>query len=467
VLKDALPTSYLRSLRERYSEPLNDGSGRYSYPAAFDVNLASALEAHRVAEASGPKYKPPWPRDIKVERRMELLDKALEIQKVTSNPRLVNDILRLAPENQPAVENIFKKLDPTQAGAHWTELLNIVVPKAKSIYDIKTVLEATQAAADARFKADKPPRAGQPPQDNSFHLRMKEANGSLAVAEINRLVPPSDPGWQKAQDIIAKIIAGDLKDPRPGFDGPGRSPGGKPGEFRGRPGSAPDRGGRGPDNNRDRRADSDGAAASNRQQSAVLNAPPVEPVQPAQPVEKAQAPEPIQSASDAAPDADQTLQAIVVQEPHREAAVVLDDQAGKPNAVVESGLPPAGADGAGINTHLVADVQRLDLSAAAPEQVVNNERGSADQPVQDALPVAQDQSLLQPAVALDSSPATPVPELEGSDSGRYGGKNNKKTRGRQVVIDEDDEFGEYESGGRKKAGHRDRNNRRRNQDDWG
>lgn len=473
VLKDALPTSYLRALRERYSEPLNDGSGRYSYPAAFDVNLASALEAHRVAEASGPKYKPPWPRDIKVERRMELLDKALEIQKVTSRPRLVNDILRLAPENQPAVENIFKKLDPTQAGAHWTELLNIVVPKAKSIYDIKTVLEATQAAADARFKADKPPRAGQPPQDNSFHLRMKEANGSLAVAEINRLVPPSDPGWQKAQDIIAKIIAGDLKDPRPGFDGgPGRSPGGKPGEFRGRPGSAPDRVGRGQDLNRDRRADSDAAAGSNRQQSAVLSAPPVEPVQPAQPVqpvqpvESAQAQESLQPATDAAPDSKQTLQAIVVQEPHREAAVVLEDATGKPEAVVD-GLPLVGADGAGINTHLVADVQRLDLTAAAPEPVVNDERGIADEPVQDAAPVAQDDTPVQPAVTAANSSAAIVPELEGSDSGRYGGKSQKKTRGRPVVVDEDDEFGDYEPGGRKKQGHRDRGNRRRNQDEWG
>lgn len=361
-------------------------------------------------------------------------------------------------------------MDPTQAGAHWTELLNIVVPKAKSIYDIKTVLEATQAAADARFKADKPPRAGQPPQDNSFHLRMKEANGSLAVAEINRLVPPSDPGWQKAQDIIAKIIAGDLKDPRPGFDGPGRSPGGKPGEFRGRPGSGPDRGAGRQDFNRDRRNDSDAAAGSIRQQPAVLSAPPVEPVQPvqqAQPVEKAQAAEPIQSAT----DAEQTLQAIVVQEPHREAAVVPDDAASKPEAVVESGLPLVGADGAGtVNTHLVADVQRLDLTAAAPdvvnEHAANNERGIADQPVQDALPAAQDQSLVQPVVSRDSSPATIVPELEGSDSGRYGGKSNKKNRGRQV-IDEDDEFGDYEPGGRKKQGHRDRSNRGRNQDDWG
>lgn len=495
VLRDALPTSYLRALRERYSEPLGDGSGRFSYPPGFDMNLASVLEAQRVAEASGPKYRPPRPRDVDLGRRLEYVDRAIEVQNAGSNPQLVNDILRLATENPRSVENVFKKMDPTQAAPQWTDLIAIVTPHAKSIYDVTNLLDATQGAADAAFKASKPPRPGQT-GDNGFQQKMRDNNEALALAEINRLIPPNEPGWQQAQQIVGDIISGKIRDPRPPRDG---QPGGfnrnmgAGGEFKGRQGD--NRGRRDSGDNQGSRdfqgqqnrnqgdgngGDVKAAAATQAGRTEIQSTAPVQRVQP----DLAGQAE-VLSEPQTEPQAEPQTQVILGSQPEHSDRVVEPAQVQEPTATGgdlgrTGDLSQLGNGKVEVNTHFTADVDAV----AAGDRPSAADLQASDKPVV-VDPVVVEPVVVDPVVdkagdatadrpnadiAAPVSPAGNDFGIESSDGGKYGGKGNKKNRqgrGRDQVA-EGDEFGlgDDEVGGRKKMKSWERTNRRGGGNDW-
>jgi hypothetical protein len=238
VLKEALPSTYLRSLRDRYSTLATDGSGRYEYPAGFDQNLANWLETSRMVEMQSPKYRPPRPVNPLLSIRLDVLDLAIDMQATTANPQLVNRLLDLGTQNHFAVKNILSKLDPTKAPEN-TELLNLVVPRTGSLEDVSGLLDAIQFANKSNQSANK---AREKEQDAAYHDSARETNEAFALSIVNRLIPQSEPGWQRAQQIVSDMVSGKIRDPRPdtpggfgaaagrGFDRNG--PGGGRGNFR-------------------------------------------------------------------------------------------------------------------------------------------------------------------------------------------------------------------------------------------
>lgn len=238
VLKEALPSSYLRSLRERYSTLANDGSGQYEYPAGFDQNLANWLETSRMVEMQSPKYRPPRPMNNQLSDRLNVLDLAIDMQNAAANPQLVNRLLELGTQNHFAVKNILTKLDPTTSAPEYTELLNLVVPRTGSLEDVRGLLDAVQFGNKSNQNANKAREQGK---DAAYHDSARETNEAFALSVVNRLIPQGEPGWQRAQQIVSDMISGKIRDPRPenpgfgpaagrGFDRNG--PGGARGNFR-------------------------------------------------------------------------------------------------------------------------------------------------------------------------------------------------------------------------------------------
>jgi hypothetical protein len=239
VLKEALPSTYLRSLRERYSTLATDGSGHYEYPAGFDQNLANWLETSRMVEMQSPKYRPPRPANNQLSDRLNVLDLAIDVQGTAANPQLVNRLLDLGTQNHFAVKNILSKLDPTTSAPEHTELLNLVVPRTGSLDDVRGLLDAVQFGNKSNQNANKAREKGQ---DAAYHDSARETNEAFALSIVNRLIPQGEPGWQRAQQIVSDMISGKIRDPRPetpgGFGAPaGRGferngPGGARGNFR-------------------------------------------------------------------------------------------------------------------------------------------------------------------------------------------------------------------------------------------
>ncbi|CAN5509861.1 hypothetical protein BH11CYA1_BH11CYA1_14490 [soil metagenome] len=235
VMKEALPSSYLRSLRERYATLATDGSGHYEYPAGFDQNLANWLETSRMVEMQSPKYRPPRAMTNQLSDRLNVLDLAIDMQNVTSNPPLVNKLLELGSQNHFAVKNILSKLDPTTSAPETTELLNLVVPRTSSLEDVRGLLDAVQFGNKSNQNANKARDQGK---DAAFHDAARETNEAFALSIVNRLIPQGEPGWQRAQQIVSDMVSGKIRDPRPEMPG---GPGG--------PGGAGGPGGRGFDRN--------------------------------------------------------------------------------------------------------------------------------------------------------------------------------------------------------------------------
>jgi hypothetical protein len=239
VLKEALPSSYLRSLRERYSTLATDGSGHYEYPAGFDQNLANWLETSRMVEMQSPKYRPPRPVNNQLSDRLNVLDLAIDMQNTAANPQLVNRLLDLGTQNHFALKNILTKLDPTTSAPEHAELLNLVVPRTGSLEDVRGLLDAIQFGNKSNQNANKAREKGQ---DAAYHDSARETNEAFALSIVNRLIPQGEPGWQRAQQIVSDMISGKIRDPRPetpggfgaaagrGFDRNG--PGGGRGNFR-------------------------------------------------------------------------------------------------------------------------------------------------------------------------------------------------------------------------------------------
>lgn len=239
VLKEALPSTYLRSLRDRYSTLATDASGHYEYPAGFDQNLANWLETSRMVEMQSPKYRPPRPVNNQLSDRLNVLDLAIDMQATAANPQLVNRLLDLGTQNHFAVKNILSKLDPTTSAPEYTELLNLVVPRTGSLDDVRGLLDAVQFGNKSNQNANKAREKGQ---DAAYHDSARETNEAFALSIVNRLIPQGEPGWQRAQQIVSDMISGKIRDPRPetpggfgaaagrGFDRNG--PGGGRGNFR-------------------------------------------------------------------------------------------------------------------------------------------------------------------------------------------------------------------------------------------
>jgi|JI6StandDraft_1071083.scaffolds.fasta_scaffold00048_1 hypothetical protein len=239
VLKEALPSTYLRSLRDRYSTLATDGSGQYEYRPGFDQNLANWLETSRMVEMQSPKYRPPRPVNNQLSDRLNVLDLAIDMQNTAANPQLVNRLLELGTQNHFAVKNILTKLDPTTSAPEHTELLNLVVPRTGSLEDVRGLLDAIQFGNKSNQNANKAREQGK---DAAYHDTARETNEAFALSIVNRLIPQSEPGWQRAQQIISDMVSGKIRDPRPetpggfgaaagrGFDRNG--PGGGRGNFR-------------------------------------------------------------------------------------------------------------------------------------------------------------------------------------------------------------------------------------------
>lgn len=246
VLKEALPSTYLRSLRERYSTLATDGSGHYEYPAGFDQNLANWLETSRMVEMQSPKYRPPRPMNNQLSDRLNVLDLAIDMQNTAANPQLVNKLLDLGTQNHFAVKNILTKLDPTTSAPEYTELLNLVVPRTGSLEDVRGLLDAIQFGNKSNQNANKAREQGK---DAAFHDTARETNEAFALSIVNRLIPQGEPSWQRAQQIVSDMVSGKIRDPRPETPGgfgapPGRGgdrngPGGGRGNFRNRGGDSP------------------------------------------------------------------------------------------------------------------------------------------------------------------------------------------------------------------------------------
>ncbi len=434
VLKEALPSSYLRSLRERYSTLATDGSGHYEYPAGFDQNLANWLETSRMVEMQSPKYRPPRPVNNQLSDRLNVLDLAIDMQNTAANPQLVNRLLDLGTQNHFALKNILTKLDPTTAPEH-TELLNLVVPRTGSLEDVRGLLDAIQFGNKSNQNANKAREKGQ---DAAYHDSARETNEAFALSIVNRLIPQGEPGWQRAQQIVSDMISGKIRDPRPetpggfgaaagrGFDRNG--PGGGRGNFRSnRGGDSPQERprveqplrGAEPNNFRPKPADKPADQVVD-QTAEPLTKPVVEPVlEPvAEPI--AEVVKPLQEAPvTLEPPTDASISkglADLLKQPVPEdfTARLVDQGLVQPDGVVK----PAGA--------AQPEVTAQPEIVTAPEVLTRNETS------------------VEPPVAYEPQ----VYVAEGGSNGTNGGRKNKQ---RRPAVEEDDwgDEGDYRKGSKR------------------
>ncbi|MBU6451233.1 MAG: hypothetical protein KGS72_05620 [Cyanobacteria bacterium REEB67] len=229
LIREAVPSWFVRSMRDRFSTfDRTTGSAMYSHE--FDGNLAQMLENQRYLDMQGPKYRESTPPSNGFPDRIALLAKALDVQKTTSAPDLVPQILKLGSTDQPATRGILDKLDLTTNAPEYTELLKLTVPRAENVQDVKTLLDAVFFGKKAESNAYKSRKNGKP---TDFADRDREANTALALTVADRIVPPTDAANPRVRQIVNDLISGKIRDPRPDMDGPGGFGG------RGGPGGAP------------------------------------------------------------------------------------------------------------------------------------------------------------------------------------------------------------------------------------
>ncbi|MBS1997731.1 MAG: hypothetical protein JSS86_15520, partial [Cyanobacteria bacterium SZAS LIN-2] len=80
IVKEAVPSWFLKGLRERYST-YDRNAGTATYPMEFDDNLAQMLENQRYLERQNPKYRESTPPSNSFADRIATLEKALDVQK--------------------------------------------------------------------------------------------------------------------------------------------------------------------------------------------------------------------------------------------------------------------------------------------------------------------------------------------------------------------------------------------------
>jgi hypothetical protein len=225
IVKEAVPGWFLKGIRDRGSS-YDRNAGTATYPVDFDDNLAQMLENQRYLERQNPKYRESTPPNNNFSDRIVTLQKALDIQKTTSAPELVPQILKLGATDQSAVRGILDKLDLTTNAPEYTEMLKLVVPRAENIQDVKTLLDTMYFGKKSDKSAYQSKKDGK---QNLFAENDRDNNLALGLTVANRLVPPGEPGNQRLQTIVNDVIRGQIRDPRPDFDGApgGRGPGGK------------------------------------------------------------------------------------------------------------------------------------------------------------------------------------------------------------------------------------------------
>ncbi len=419
VLREALPNNYLKSLRERFSKPAEDGSGAYEYPAGFDQNLANWLEAARIVDMKHPKYRPPRTNTNQLSDRLNVLDLAIDMQNASGNPALVNKLLDLGTQNHYALKMVLEKLDPTKSAPEYTELLNLVAPRTSSLADVTGMMDAIQFGNKSNQNASKARDTGK---DASFHDTNREVNEAFALSVVNRLIPQSDPGWSRAQQIVSNIISGKIRDPRPegGFGGPGGAGGGfqRPGQQGNRP----------PFQRRGQDSPQERPRVEQPLRGEEANNFKPKPVQPEQQLTSEQVRTQFEGELNTKP--------VEVALPVHEEAVVLDNS----NSQISQGLADLlrqGAEKAAVVDQPVAEV-------VAPEPVVKQTVVARD--------VVEPVEVVQP----DKSGGTEKPHqpqiytVEDAASGKNGGKGNRQKRGRQPVDEDDDWGGDYKGSKRDK-----------------
>jgi len=232
IVRDALPAWFVKGLREKYST-YDRNSGQAIYPMEFDDNLAQMLENQRYVDRQNPKYRESTPPSNSFSDRIGLLERALDIQKVTSAPELIPQLLKLGANNQVAVRGLLDRLDPTTSAPEHTELLKMIVPKADpvtGIDELKTLNDAMFFGKKSAYSAFK---AKQKDQPSASAERDRDNNLALALTVAQKIVPPADADSRRVQQIVSQVIYEKIRDPRP--DRPD-GPGGPGGPARGGPG---------------------------------------------------------------------------------------------------------------------------------------------------------------------------------------------------------------------------------------
>lgn len=232
VMEDALPSWYAQYLRDTYSAK-NPSTGQYDYAPGFNENLKLWLEVSRKANANNVYGMDARPRDSVVDR-MSILDGAITAR-TPETAAMVDRLIELGGADQFAVKALLSKLDPATNAPEYKEMLQILVPKADNIGDLRVLSDAIYQGKRADQDAFKARKEGQ---ETLWAERRAQANESLAQSVVARLLTPGSPEQRRVAQIISDIIAGKIRDPRPDRDGVpgfGGKPGGKPGGDRGGP----------------------------------------------------------------------------------------------------------------------------------------------------------------------------------------------------------------------------------------
>ena len=225
VIKDAIPSWFLKSIRDRYST-FDKTTGSAVYPHDFDDNLAQMLENQRLYESQNPKFRPSTLPSNSFADRVANLEKALDVQKTTTAPDLVPQVLKLGIADPNSVRAVLDKLNLETNAPEYTELLKDVVPGAKNIQDVKTLLDAMyfgKKSESTAFKARKDGKSAE------FAEKDRDNNLALALTVARQLVPPGELNSARVQKIVADVINGKIRDPRPDMPGGFGAPGGRGG----------------------------------------------------------------------------------------------------------------------------------------------------------------------------------------------------------------------------------------------
>lgn len=234
ALRDALPGWYTKQLRDAYSTR-NAQTGKYEYPSDFDPVLKDWLELSRQVEMSSPRYRESTPPRNSVTDRFSALEQALTVR-TPENAALVDRLLQLGAGDQTAVKSLLSKLDLTTNAPEHAEMLALVAPRAESIGELKTLMDAVYFGKKADQDSYKSRKDGR---DTTQSDKVRDANESLAQSVVSRLLLPGTAAHTRVSQIVSDVISGRIRDPRPD-DGvnrggkPQRSPGGNGGEFKGR-----------------------------------------------------------------------------------------------------------------------------------------------------------------------------------------------------------------------------------------
>ncbi|MGD9680189.1 MAG: hypothetical protein AB7W16_03295 [Candidatus Obscuribacterales bacterium] len=222
ILDLALPRQLSRYIRTNYMDINTTQPVAKPASETLPADIRAKFEEANLSDTrNNPVGRPPREEGNTVADRMDRLNELLDIQDATIRNRLID----LGGQDHPKLKNITAKLNPETAAPEYAELLKIMLPGAKNISDVTTVL-------DAIFNANKTRR-------NSPNSPEVAANEQLAMAALEGMV--QDPtAMGRAQQIVHDMIVGKIRDPRPGGDfggrgGPGGGRGGNQRDQRGGP----------------------------------------------------------------------------------------------------------------------------------------------------------------------------------------------------------------------------------------